>query len=475
LHQKLCQQRHGDSTMKIKFTDSFIKSLKATGKPYSHGDTEHKGLMVRVSATGTKTFALAYHSKADQKTRFLTFGQYGDITVADAFAAHAKARAALASGEDPQAAKVEERALKKSAITVAELIAEFVAGPLGGKRSARDSTRRLIRVCTAFGWMKRDANTITEDEAHDCLSRLAAHGGHVNEKGKAIGGAVESFASKSLLHSMWKWARKPPHKHVIGNIFRDLEVDAAELPDERERVLTPDEIRTLWSETENPYAFGFTADTATALRLILTTMARPGMVISMARGELVDLDQPQPKPMRWGPIREVPDENAGNGPIWVLAHERMKRKDKKGASREPFIVPLNAMAVDLINRSNGGRDGRVLGAGQLRSTAQRMRHDDPGALMRAIWAKHGFPHAYPHDLRRTAATLVESAVLPDRPKWQEHEVGWLLSHSTRSGGNATKRYTRYQHFDEKRAMAATLERELRRILAAKPAMVRTAA
>src|SRR4051812_26653641 len=112
--------------MKIKFTDSFIKSLKATGKPYSHGDTEHKGLMVRVSATGTKTFALAYHSKADQKTRFLTFGQYGDITVADAFAAHAKARAALASGEDPQAAKVEERALKKSAITVAELIAEFV-------------------------------------------------------------------------------------------------------------------------------------------------------------------------------------------------------------------------------------------------------------------------------------------------------------------------------------------------------------
>ena len=62
--------------MKIKFTDSFIKALKATGEPYSHGDTEHRGLMVRVSATGTKTFALAYHSKADQKTRFLTFGQY---------------------------------------------------------------------------------------------------------------------------------------------------------------------------------------------------------------------------------------------------------------------------------------------------------------------------------------------------------------------------------------------------------------
>src|SRR5688572_28862765 len=100
--------------MKIKFTDSIIRALKATGKPYSHGDTEHKGLMIRVSATGTKSFALAYHSKADQKTQFLTFGQYGDMTLADAFRRHAEARAALANDEDPQVAKVEQRAQKKS-------------------------------------------------------------------------------------------------------------------------------------------------------------------------------------------------------------------------------------------------------------------------------------------------------------------------------------------------------------------------
>src|SRR6187549_815348 len=98
--------------MKIKFTDSFVRSLKATGKPYSHGDTEHRGLMIRVSATGGKTFALAYHSKADQKTRFLTFGQYPDVTLADAFRRHAEARAALANGDDPQAVKVTKRAEK---------------------------------------------------------------------------------------------------------------------------------------------------------------------------------------------------------------------------------------------------------------------------------------------------------------------------------------------------------------------------
>jgi hypothetical protein len=100
--------------MKIKFTDSFIRSLKATGKAYRHGDTEHRGLMVRVAATGGKTFAMAYHAKADQKTRFLTFGKYPDVTLADAFRRHADARAAIENGDDPQAEKAADREQKKA-------------------------------------------------------------------------------------------------------------------------------------------------------------------------------------------------------------------------------------------------------------------------------------------------------------------------------------------------------------------------
>jgi hypothetical protein len=94
----------------------------------------------------------------------------------------------------------------------------------------------------------------------------------------------------------------------------------------------------------------------------------------------------------------------------------MKREDDKYDWTEPFIVPLNGLAAGLIKRACGGRNGMVFGAGKVNSKP-RMRRDDPAALMRAIWAKHKFPHAYPHDLRRTAATLVQSAVLHDRPKW----------------------------------------------------------
>jgi hypothetical protein len=50
-------------------------------------------LLIRVSATGTKSFAISYHSKAAQGTG-LTFDQYPEVTLADAFRRHIKARAA---------------------------------------------------------------------------------------------------------------------------------------------------------------------------------------------------------------------------------------------------------------------------------------------------------------------------------------------------------------------------------------------
>jgi hypothetical protein len=121
------------------------------------------------------------------------------------------------------------------------------------------------------------------------------------------------------------------------------------------------------------------------------------------------------------------------------------------------------MAVALIKGANGHDNRRVLGPARInaKATTHTMKRNDPAALMRAIWKKHELRYARPHDLRRTAATLVQSAVLPDRPmKWSVEEVGWLLGHRNEKGGPVTLVYARYDHFDEKRAMAATLEREL---------------
>jgi len=452
--------------MKKKFTDAFIRSLGATGKSYGFGDTEHKGLMVRVAATGTRSFGIAYRSRTTGKVAFYTIGHYPEVSLADAFRRHAGVRNAIALGQDPQAAKVETRELKKSALSYDALVAAFVAGKLRRQRTAHDRELRLYRVGRRFGWSHRDVDTITQDEATACLIKLAERG-YQNARGKPVGGPVEAFATKSLLGTMWRWARRL--KHVKANIFADLDVEEARKPRRRSRVLNLDEIRAVWAALDHVGDFGYSADCATALRLILTTTARPGMVTGMVRDELCDLDAPQPKPVTHGQLRDVTD---GNGPLWILSHERMKRDDEDDDT-EPFIVPLNAMAVDLIAQASGAGQ-RVLGPAKV-TGKELLKPNRLAGCLRAIVARLGIPRATPHDLRRTAGTLIQSAVLPDRPKYLLEEVGWLLSHKSADKNGVTGIYGRYQHLDEKRAMSAVLGREIGRILSTGAAKERAAA
>jgi integrase len=143
-------------------------------------------------------------------------------------------------------------------------------------------------------------------------------------------------------------------------------------------------------------------------------------------------------------------------------------------------TPLDAFINFIVHNFDLGVTRYIAVAGGVRGIATRQSGPfisaRTAALMRAIWRKHRFPSARPHDLRRSAATLIQSAVLPDRPmKWSVEEVGWLLGHRNENGGPVTLVYARYDHFDEKRAMAATLERELNRILGIAAPKARAAA
>src|SRR5262245_63966515 len=92
----------------------------------------------------------------------------------------------------------------------------------------------------------------------------------------------------------------------------------------RDRFLSADEIRQVWRALDDPGALGIKPDAATALRLILATAARPGMVRGMVGNELRDLKGP-----------------SEHGPHWSLPAERMKAKSA-------FITPLSPLAVKLI-------------------------------------------------------------------------------------------------------------------------------
>ena len=277
-----------------------------------------------------------------------------------------------------------------------------------------------------------------------------------------------------MLGTFWKWAKRA--KHIRVNIFRDLDVDAARRPRRRNRVLTPDEILSCGPSL-------ITRKRSASRRHRHRLAADPRDRRASRHGHRHDargIDRPRcaaAAPGVVGPVARGHEATPERTDL-ALSHERMKREDDGYDSTDPFIAPLNAIAVALIKGARGRDNRRVLGPARInaKATTATMQGRAPAKLMGAIWKKHGFRYARPHDLRRTAATLVQSAVLPDRPmKWSVEEVGWLLGHRNEKGGPVTLVYARYDHFDEKRAMAATLERELNRILGAPAAKVSAAA
>src|SRR5215831_18075357 len=131
-------------------------------------------------------------------------------------------------------------------------------------------------------------------------------------------------------------------------------------------------------------------DIATALRLILVTAARPGMVRGMVGSELRDLRGPS----EHGPHRSLPAE-------------RMK-------AGSAFITPLSG-----------------LGAGTLRPHLKadpaapifRLHRDDLHETAKRLVAGLAMERWTPHGLRRTAATILDQA------GYSLEQIGALLAHT----------------------------------------------
>jgi integrase len=88
-------------------TDLKIRSAQAAAKPYRL--TDGYGLFLVVQPTGSKLWRWKYRFQGEY--RLMAFGRYPDISLADARAVHASARAQLLRGLDPMA----ERRMEKSA------------------------------------------------------------------------------------------------------------------------------------------------------------------------------------------------------------------------------------------------------------------------------------------------------------------------------------------------------------------------
>jgi hypothetical protein len=162
---------------------------------------------------------------------------------------------------------------------------------------------------------------------------------------------------------------------VTVNPFADLPAPGGEKV-ARDRFLTAAEIRQIWTALDTPERFSVSREIATALRLILVTAARPGMVRGRVGTELRDLRG-----------------SSEHGPRWSQPAERMK-------AGSAFITPLSGLALELL-RPHLKADP----AAPIFTIHENHLHE----AARQIVAGLGTERWTPHDLRRTAATILDRA------------------------------------------------------------------
>jgi len=396
----------------IELTDKFCRAAKVTGgAKVDYFDTTVKGLCLRVSAAGGKTWHAVY-SKPNGKRAWLKLGRYPEMALGGDTGARQRARdarAKVSEGGDPVADK---KALA-AAMTVADLVDNYAARHAVTRRSGVETVRTLrTDVVPLIGQLK--LADLHRRDVQRCLDA-------VRDRGAPIA-ANRLFAN---MRAMLRWAHA--RGDLDSNIVAAMRQPAPTSP-ARSRVLSPDEIRTVWAALASA---DMRESTRRILRLCLVTAQRVGEVAGMARAEL-DLER-----ATW----TIPAERAKNGrehvvPLSDLAlailRDQISAVDslskRKRRPAPAFIFPAP------------GGDDSVTGASVAHAVrGETTQTDDGGSLVM------GAPHWTPHDLRRTAATLMEeSGVSP-------FIIGHVLNHVSATKATVTSRvYARYDYAKEKR-------------------------
>jgi integrase len=213
---------------------------------------------------------------------------------------------------------------------------------------------------------------------------------------------------------MLNWAAQ--RESIPANPLAGVRKQAAERP--KERVLSDAELTAFLRGLVGPG--GPAKQTARALTFILATACRPAEAAGLTFDE-IDL----------------------SAATWTLPAARSKNK----RSHE---VPLSALALDLI----GPGDAGPVFASPTRPGLS-IRRDSLSQASERLAAKLGIAPFTPHDLRRTAATILERKGTPFSI------IAAQLNH-TKSG--VTGVYARHDFAAEKRSAVETLATHLRNLI-----------
>jgi integrase len=374
--------------MRVLLTDRFCQHAKSAQPQTDYFDENVSGLALRVTKLGTKAWTFHYTSG---KRRRLTLGRYPALSLAAARTAATEAGTAIAEGRDPRAPGV---------MTVAVLSEAYIRSiQARGLRSAGEIERRV----------RKDILPIIGNVAIEVLHRRDVTRVLDAKSAQPIA-ARRAFED---LRAMVRWAVSRgdlDHSPLDG-------MKGPAISKIRERVLSEEEIRTLWLAL--PMAL---PKAQQIIKLCLVTGQRIGEVCGLQRSEL----------------------DLAKG-LWSLPGARTK-------NGHPHTVPLSGLAIEIIEEALTHTPASAQSVFAL--SAPRVAESIKAAQSRirlAQWTAH--------DLRRTALTQMAALGIPPIVR------GHVANHRTTTRAGVTLGvYDQYSYDKEKREALALWADRLRGII-----------
>lgn len=405
----------------MRFTDKWIEALKPDGKIVDK--REANGFGIRVLPSGVKTWFFIY--RYDGKRRFMNLGHYPAISLSEARAMHRQALSQVERGLDPLAIDEDKRTERRRTPILSDFISEYIrlyAQP--NLRSWQKIQQALNReIVPILGRMK-----ITEVKRRDISAIL-------NEVG--LRAPVMANRLQAYVRHLFAWA-------VDQGMLEHNPVAGMKRPggkeEPKERKLSDDEIRTLWASLDRP-DLNITPEIRRAIKLILVTAQRPGEVIGMHVSEI-------------------------DGHWWTIPGARAKN----GLTHRVYLTDMALLLIGdtsgkgYIFKTAGKTDKPMTELAMNTAIRRQLFHQMEDAEGNPLFQKDGKPatenrlgvdHFTPHDLRRTAASVLSGIGHID-----EH-IDALLNHK-KQGVKRVYIINRYDR--EKQMMLEALERKLAAIV-----------
>ncbi|QHA70888.1 tyrosine-type recombinase/integrase [Proteus mirabilis] len=346
-------------------TDTKLRNLKPKEKLYKVNDRD--GLYAAVTPAGTISFRYNYSIHGRQET--ITFGRYGlgGITLAEAREQLGEAKKMIAAGKSP----AKEKARAKARIKDADTFDVWAQKWLRGYQMA-DSTRDMRRsvyereLLPVFGKMK------LQEISHEDLRALTDR---IVERGAP----ATAVHARELVLQIFRWAIERGQK--VDNPAELVRPASIARFEPRDRALTPEEIGLMYQYIER---IGTSPSIRAAAKLLLLTMVR--------KSELTNAT--------WSEINFTEA-------LWTIPKERMKR-------RNPHLVFLSRQALDIfiaLKTFAGGSEYVLPSRYDTDKPMSSATLNQVLTLTYRLAQKEGQPLVKfgPHDLRRTASTLLHEA------------------------------------------------------------------